>query len=160
MVIMERDVNISMVIEPVFWGDLPEIRIEFNGQTLYHDRLAETLVKDWLLSADLQNRLSVFLLNKRDADTAPGRDKAVKISKLGLENLFFPSISHQSRYRPIYSNGYHDYAEKNGIKVEPVIHSNYLGFNGEWYLEFTWPVFSWIYSIETNDMGWVYEKNI
>lgn len=157
---MERDVIVDLSIEPIFWDDVPEIRIGFNQQILYHDRLSETLTRQWILPAQDQNRLSVFLLNKQDRDSVDGRDKAVVISKIGLEKMFFPSISYQSRYRPEYSPGYYDYALRNDIKVEPVIHSDYLGFNGEWYLDFIWPVFSWIYGVETSDLGWIYGKNI
>ncbi len=157
---MERNVLIDLCIDPIFWDDLPEIHIKFNQDTLYQGYVAEKFIGHWVLPTQDQNRLSVIMLNKRDLDSVDGKDKAVVISKVGLEKLFFPSILYQSRYRPIYSEGYYEYAQKNSIEIQPVIHSNYLGFNGEWYLDFTWPVFSWIYSVETNNLGWVYEKNI
>lgn len=157
---MVRDVKLSLVLDPVFWQDPPAIEIRFNNRELFTGSLVQSQTFDWLLEAQDHNRLSVFLLNKKDSDTQDGRDKAVIVNKIGVEGFYYETFMHQTRYRPDYSDGYYQYAKDHGITVEPVIHSNYLGFNGEWFLEFTWPTFSWIYQLETNGQGWIYEKNI
>ena len=155
-----RDVKVGLTLQPIYWQDYPTIEIKFNGESLFNNALIETTTFDWLLPAKDTNRLSIFLLNKSDRDTINGRDKAVVVNSIRLEELEYPLFMHLSKYQPEYSEGYYQYAEKNNITVEPVIHSNYLGFNGEWFFEFAWPTFSWIYNMATNDEGWVYEKNI
>jgi hypothetical protein len=160
MVTKVRDVKIDLVLEPVYWEDLPEIRIEFNQQILISTPLVSLEKFSWLLPAKDLNRLSVFFLNKHDRDTVNGQDKAVVIKEIALEGLRYSSFMYASQYCPIYSEGYYRYAKKHNIQIEPIIHSNYLGFNGEWFLEFTWPTFTWIYELETSNLGWIYEKNI
>jgi len=155
-----RDVRLELAVDPVYWQDLPEIRIEFNQQVLFNSPLHKPKTFSWIMPAQDLNRLSIFFLNKQDSDTVDQLDKAVVVKAIALEGLQYPSFMHRSRYRPDYSEGYYQYAKEQGITVDPVIHSNYLGFNGEWYLEFTWPTFTWIYETETNNLGWIYEKNI
>ena len=160
MAIAERDVILDLVLQPVFWQDPPAIQILFNDRVLHQDLCDSESEFSWTLPALDHNKLSVFFLNKRESDHRDGQDKAVIIKRIGVEKFFYDSFMRHTRYRPEYSAGYYQYALDRGISVEPIIHSNYLGFNGEWWLEFTWPTFSWIYSLETNNQGWVYEKNI
>ena len=155
-----RDIELGLVLEPLFWADAPEVRIEFNQTVLFDTSLVKTEKFNWLLPAQDHNRLSVFFLNKNDSDTVGNLDKAVVVKEISLEELTYTTFMHRSQYRPEYSLGYYEYARHNNITVEPMINSNYLGFNGEWFLEFTWPTFTWIYETETSGTGWIYEKNI
>ena len=155
-----RDVTLGLTVDPLYWANTPQIRIEFNQEPLFEDSLIKIKKFSWQLPANDTNRLSVFFLNKQDSDTVDNLDKAVIIKEIELEGFRYPSFMHRSQYRPEYSAGYYYYAKENNITVEPVIHSNYLGFNGEWFLQFTWPTFTWIYETETNKLGWIYEKNI
>jgi hypothetical protein len=160
MDIRVRDVKLDITMEPVFWQAPPDIRVEFNREILFSGSLDENKQFGWTLPAEDINRLSVFLTNKTDADCQGDKDKAVIINSVGVEGFHYESFMYNTRYRPDYSDGYYHYAKENNITVEPIIHSNYLGFSGEWFLEFTWPTFSWIYNLETNGLGWIYEKNI
>jgi hypothetical protein len=158
--VIVHDVKLELTIEPVYWADVPQIRIEFNQSLLIEIALTKLERFNWTLPADDVNRLSVFFLNKQDSDTVDKLDKAVIIKEIGIEGFKYPSFLHLSQYCPDYSAGYYNYAKENNLTVEPVIHSNYLGFNGEWFLKFTWPTFTWIYETETKNLGWIYEKNI
>lgn len=157
---MSHDVMLGLLLEPLYWKDTPEIRIEFNNEVLDARQLIKSHQYNWTLPAKDTNRLSVFFLNKTDLDTVDNLDKAVIIKEISIEGLTYNSFLHRSLYCPVYSEGYYNYAKENNIVVDPVIHSNYMGFNGEWYLEFSWPTFEWIYDVETAGLGWVYEKNI
>lgn len=153
-----RNILIDLCLRPVYWNDLPEVKVVFNKTELYHGSMSDEKTFSWELPANDNNRLSIFLLNKTDNDTVDNKDKAVIIERIGIEKFYFKSIMLQSLYKPNYSQGYYDYAKKNNIKVDSIIHSNYLGFNGEWYLDITWPTFLWLHEIE--NLGWIYEKNI
>ena len=155
-----RDVKLALELEPKFWSEKPKVKIKFNQHVLFEDQLSETKKFNWTLPATENNRLSVFLLNKTERDTVGDKDKAVIIKSIGIEGFHYSSFMSQSKYKPIYTNGYYQYAKQNKLSAEPIINSNYLGFNGEWYLEFTWPIYQWIFETETKGMGWIYEKNI
>jgi hypothetical protein len=155
-----RDVKLELVIDPLYWADAPEIQIDFNQVPIVKTTLTKVERFNWIFAANEVNRLSVFFLNKTDNDTVGTLDKAIIIKEIGIEGFKYPSFLHRSQYCPNYSIGYYNYAKENNLTVEPIIHSNYLGFNGEWFLEFTWPTFTWIYETETKNLGWIYEKNI
>ena len=155
-----RDVKLALELEPKFWAEKPKVKIEFNQHVLFEDQLSETKKFNWTLPATENNRLSVFLLNKTERDTVGDKDKAMIIKSIGMEGFHYSSFMLQSKYKQIYTNGYYQYAKQNKLSAEPIINSNYLGFNGEWYLEFTWPIYQWIFETETKGMGWIYEKNI
>ena len=157
---MVRDVKLALELTPVYWQEPVDICIKFNGAELFAVAPDQTIKFDWLLPATDQNRLSIFVANKTDADSQDGKDRAIVVDSIGIEGFYYKSFMHASRYCPEYPDGYYNYAKENNITVEPVIHSNYLGFNGEWFLDFTWPTFTWIYNLETSEMGWIYEKNI
>ncbi len=155
-----RDVKLALELETKFWAEKPRVKIEFNQQVLFEDHLGETKKFNWTLPATENNKLSVFFLNKTERDTEGDKDKAVIIKSIGVEGFHYSSFMLQSKYKPIYTNGYYRYAKENNLSTDPIINSNYLGFNGEWYLEFTWPIYQWIFETETKGMGWIYEKNI
>jgi len=155
-----RDVKLTLELEPKFWAEKPKIKIEFNQHVLFEDYLEETKKFNWTLPATDINRLSVFFLNKTERDTVGNKDKALIIKNVGIEGFHYSSFMLQSKYCPTYTNGYRQHAKENNLSVDTIINSNYLGFNGEWYLEFTWPVYQWIFETETKGMGWIYEKNI
>lgn len=155
-----RDVKLSLEIEPKFWSEKPKIQIKFNDRPLFEGYLGEIKTFDWTLPAEEKNRLSIFFLNKTERDTMGEKDKAAIIKSIGIEGFRYSSFMLQSRYEPIYTKGYNRYAKENNLPTDPIINSNYLGFNGEWYLEFTWPVYQWIFETETKGLGWIYEKNI
>jgi hypothetical protein len=155
-----RDVKLALELEPKFWAEKPKVKIEFNQQVLFEDYLEETKKFNWTLPAKDINRLSVFFLNKNERDTVGNKDKALVIKSVGIEGFHYSSFMLQSKYCPTYTKGYYQYAKENNLSTDPIINSNYLGFNGEWYLEFTWPIYQWIFETETKGMGWIYEKNI
>lgn len=154
------DVILGVTLEPVYWDEQPEVLIQFNSQTLFQGLLDKTTEFNWQLPTQENNRLSIFFLNKKDSDSVANKDKAVIINSVSIEGFKYDSFMYASQYRPSYSDGYYAYAKEHNLSCDPVIHGNYLGFNGEWFLNFTSPVFSWIYNIETKNSGWVYEKNI
>jgi len=160
MVIKVRDVVLELLLEPVFWDEKPEIRIAFNERELYAGHLGQEKKFNWTLPAQDSNRISVFFLNKRKNDTVGDKDKAIIIKSIGLEGLNYKSFLLKSKYQPQYPAGYLSLAKEKNLTTDPVINSNYLGFNGEWWLEFTWPTFLWIFQTETQGLGWIYEKNI
>ena len=156
-----REVPISIVIEPIFWNNPPMVRVGVNRATYYQGELREETDFSWRIDAKDLNTLEVALLNKCDADTIDGKDKALLIKSVSIEGMTLDSFLQKSRYGPEYTAGYYDYAIKNGIIVEEILYGQtYLGFNGLWSLDFAWPTFLWIYQTETQGLGWVYEKNI
>jgi len=88
------------------------------------------------------------LEEKNDTDTQViddkiVNDKAVIVKKIVIEGYEFDNFLDQGVYYPV---------------GRCHLNSNYLGWNGEWRLEFTTPIFTWLH--KTQHLGWIYEKNL
>lgn len=153
-----KDIKLGLVLSPVWWDELPEYRVDFNGVQIAGGFLNKTTTFDWKLPALDKNTLSVHFLNKKDSDTQGDKDKAIVIDKIIIEDFDFYSFIAAGRYTPQYPDGYYRYAKEHNLTVEAVLTQNYLSFNGEWQLNIDWPVFSWIH--QTENLGWLHEVNI
>lgn len=141
-------VKLSVRLNPIYHDDLPLVRIGVPGdiRTLYLDK--PTLF-DFEYIAENNSYLIVEFLNKTINDTDLNRnlDKAVIIEDISFFGISDPKFIWAGVYTPIYP----DY-----IIDQPKTLNNitYLGFNGQWRLDFTMPVFTWIHQIQ--DHGWIY----
>jgi len=153
-----KNVKIGVALEPIWWSKKPELVICLNQMDLFAGMLGQPIDLDWTLPVQDMNRFAIRLCNKEDSDTQDNKDMAIKILQIRIEGFTFDSFQHIAEYRPEYSQGYHEYAIANNLTVDPVIKSNYLGFNGTWSIDFEWPTFTWIHQIE--NLGWIHGKNL
>lgn len=155
------DTNIDISLKPVHWRDFPEIEICWDDDVLFRGELDHEHVKTFNVSGTVgAHRLSVEFYNKNDSDTVVDKnlDKAIIINGVGFESMWFDSFMHSARYWPTYPDAYRRTCEQQGIVLEPSIASNYLGWNGKWVLPVEFPIYTWIH--ETENLGWIYEKNL
>ena len=84
--------------------------------------------------------------------SADDRDMAVVIN-----SVFFQNIDHDfkiySRYRPEYPDLWRTQQLNLGAPCAAEIHSNYLGWNGVWSLDFQVPIYRWCH--QKMGLGWV-----
>jgi hypothetical protein len=70
-------------------------------------------------------------------------DKAVIVKTVNIEGYELADFIYRGRYFP---------------RNRESMAGNYLSWNGEWRLEFTTPIFTWIH--ETQQLGWIYGKKL
>lgn len=153
-----KDIKLGITLSPVYWDELPEFSVAFNDIELEKGFLDCTKQFNWTLPCTDNNVLTVNFLNKKDGDSVNGKDKALVIDQIEIEGFKFYSFLMAGKYTPVYPEGYYEYAKQHGLSTEPVLTQTYLSFNGQWQLNITWPVFSWIH--QTENLGWLYDKNI
>lgn len=153
-----QEIKLGVVLTPVYWAELPEYCIKFNNVTLNQGFLDKTTEFNWVLPASNTNTLSITFLNKKDNDTQENKDKAIVIERIIVEDFSLNSFLYAGDYYPNYPKGYYDYAKEHNLSTEPVVKQTYLGFNGEWKLQISWPTFTWIH--QTENLGWLYGVNI
>lgn len=141
----------SIVVEPVWWQDPPEISVKLAQDVLFSGSLSENhLIKFDYNLPDTTHRLSVEFHNKKDSDTCmqTGKDKAIIVKQIEFFGIVSPKFVWSGLYRPDYPRH---------IKNQPEIleYHNYLGWNGIWYLDFTTPIFTWIH--KTEGLGWIHD---
>jgi len=150
------NVNCCVTLIPVWHKDPPEIMIGVNDDlkpaTLEFDR---NFVFDYQ-SQGLQ-KLQIKLLNKTDSDTVldQGLDKAVIVKQISFFGIRDQKFIWKSQYRPQYSLLWYQQQCELGQQPQEILTStDRLSWNGEWWLEFDLPVFTWIHRVQ--DLGWIY----
>lgn len=134
---------------------VPEVCLRFDDDVLYRGQLPTEKHFEFQTSvlSSGQHRLSLLFDNKDYGEQLNyGKDMAVIVEHVYLENQ--PTdFKIYSQYDPIYPASYRRDKISQGINLEPTVHSNYLGWNGTWYLDIQVPIFYWIH--KTINLGWV-----
>ncbi len=147
-------VNLSLLLKPVWFNAPPTIRISLNGLTENIILDKETWFDYRYMSASTTNRLQIEFYGKTDADTdmVNNKDTAVIIDQIKLNGMSSPKFAWVGVYTPTYPL---HYINDNPTAASILSPFTYMGWNGVWVLEFTVPVFTWIHKIE--GLGWIYD---
>lgn len=74
-----------------------------------------------------------------------------------IQRIDFQSLDHDfkvySRYVPNYPDIWLQQQIASGRQPDREIHSNYLGWNGTWYLDFETPIYQWAH--QRRNLGWL-----
>jgi hypothetical protein len=143
-------------IRPKWHKDLPEIKIFFGEDLLYHEKLCDTkifCIEKMLIFGCYS--ISVEFVNKTNQDTIVGTDldKAVIIESVEFNKITSDRFVWEGLYYPRYDPVWVEQQEKPPAKV--LKYCNYLGWNGVWRLDFTMPIFTWIHQVK--NYGWIYD---
>lgn len=127
---------------------LPEIVLGCNNQQIENITLSPG-AHNLEYNFKLDNGKSKFYIdfkNKQYSEWSENSDMAVEIVNVQFQNLP-DNFNHLSFYVPDYPT------EEEKQKWDSVIHSNYMGWNGRWYLEFETPIYYWLH--QKLDLGWL-----
>jgi hypothetical protein len=147
---MSSNLQFAITLNPVGYDDRwPEFYLKIDEALQDTGVLEKELTYNFDVElSDCPHSIIVGFTNKNDTDTQViddkiVNDKAVIVEKIVIEGYEFDNFLYQGVYYPagrLHSN------------------SNYLSWNGEWRLEFTTPIFTWLH--KTQQLGWIYEKNL
>ena len=144
-------------LRPIWHCEPPEIVVTFNNNIIY----AGMLTTELLLTVDEQLPLgkydiTVEFVNKKDSDSHNGKDKAVIIDSITLNNIVNPKFVWTGIYEPKYPELWKKEQQDLGVVLKPQSSNlNYLGWNGKWTLTIDVPIFTWIHKIQ--NLGWIYD---
>ena len=144
-------VVIDIQIKSIWHDDPPKINIGINNN-IEQIILTDNRAFHYEFVSSETSVLTVELLNKTDADTANGLDKAVMIESVGFFGISDPKFAWAGEYCPDYPEPWYS---QQTIKPESLLKSHtYLGWNGKWTLTFDVPVFTWIHRVQ--NLGWIH----
>ena len=145
---MATNLKFSITIEPVGYDNRwPEYYVKIDNDLQDRGRLTDTATYNFDVTLeDGPHTIAVGFTNKLPDDTVATdnkivADKAVVVRTIIIEGYELADFIYRGRYYP---------------EDRPVMESNYLSWNGEWRLDFTTPIFTWIH--ETQQLGWIYGK--
>lgn len=147
MDMQKNDIKIKLGVSTRMVTTVPEYTIKLDDQVLW--TIADSKRQDFLIVQSVSagtHRLSIEFLNKNYHEIQPpASDMAVIV-----EYVKFQSIDEDfkvySQYQPIYPDDW------DGSK-DKIVHANYLGWNGTWYIDFETPIYPWIH--QRLDLGWL-----
>lgn len=149
--------KIELHISPVYHNEPPLCKVKFSNSIFYKEELTQNKIYFYeeMLTEGTYN-LEISLLNKKNLDTINGKDKAIQIDKIVLNNIESKQFAWQGIYQPIYPEPWANQQKKLGKTLEKFLpYCNYLGWNGTWRLTYSIPIFTWIHKVENH--GWIYE---
>jgi len=147
---IDYPVVIDIHLRSVWHDNPPEINIGINDN-INRIVLTDDQVFHYEFDTDKPVVLTVELLNKTDADTVNGLDKAVIIESVSFFGISDSKFVWAGEYRPEYPEPW----ASQQHELKPLLKNHtYLSWNGKWTLTFTVPVFTWIH--QTQDLGWIY----
>jgi hypothetical protein len=146
-------VDIGIAIKPN-WIDVPPLlRLKIDRETLWNDLLYDK--KDFEFSGTLTkdiHLLEIELYGKPDLDP----HQSLTITDLCFGHTRSQKCVWQGIYNPHYPEPWASQQRSKGVVLEPKLyHTNHLGWNGIWRLEFAVPIFTWIHQVE--NLGWIYD---
>ena len=147
---MATNLKFSLTVEPVGYGDRwPNFYIKIDNVLQDQGTLHKEATYNFdVLLEDGAHTVAVGFTNKLDDDTIATNnkivaDKAIVVKTINIEGYELTDFIYRGRYYP-----------NNREEMS----SNYLSWNGEWRLDVTTPIFTWIH--ETQQLGWIYGKKL
>jgi hypothetical protein len=141
-------VNLSVLIKPIWFNEPPTIKIGLNGITEDITLDKETWFNYNYTSEATTDVLQIEFYGKANNDS----DTAVIIEQVKFNGISNPKFAWAGVYTPDYPL---HYLKDNPTSASTLSPHTYLGWNGIWTLEFTVPVFTWIHKVE--GLGWIYD---
>ena len=129
---------------------LPDICVRVDNEVIVSGPQRHKLGLDIDLELEPgMHRLWVHFLNKNYKESTPTSDMAVIIDRVLFQHLDH-DFKIYSRYCPNYPQ---PWLSQQTQPLETEIHGNYLGWSGQWYLEFETPIYRWIH--QRLNLGWL-----
>lgn len=143
-------VQLDVQLKPIWHNNPPEINIGINDD-INTVILSDNRLFHYEFNTNKPSVLTVELINKTDADTVNGLDKAVIIESVSFFGISDPKFAWAGIYKPEYPEPW----ASQQTDLKPLLKNHtYLGWNGKWTLTFDVPVFTWIHRVQ--NLGWIY----
>lgn len=144
------DIAFDIGLNPIWWRTRPEITYGIDDLTINTIELQNRTKLRMAFPLTKGEHKLWFTFNNKDYDESrldQGLDMAVEIDSVSIEGITVDRFKWAANYYPVYPADYPD-------KQKVIKSATYLGWNGQWELPFTAPVFTWIHQLE--NLGWLY----
>lgn len=146
----EYSVQLSVVLTPRINVTVPEIKVSVPGQ-IRSMALSQTQTLNFDFTAS-EGWLCVDFTNKVYQESTATADMAVIVSSVSFFGITDPKFAWAGVYHPCYPEPWHSQQHPKPPPALP--QQTYLGWNGQWRLDFSLPIFSWMH--QTLSLGWLY----
>lgn len=147
----EYQVQLSLVLEPRINISWPEVTVSVPGQ-VRHTVLGQKQHLDFDFTAS-EGWLCIDFANKIYEQTTATADMAVIVSSVSFFGVTDPRFAWAGVYVPRYPEPW--FSQQNPTPPMAISPQTYLGWNGQWRLDFSMPVFTWMHRVL--NLGWLYD---
>ena len=147
--------HIELKLYSQYTKTVPIITLKFADKIIWQGEIDKTTT----LSFDTEKLLpgnywlAIVFENKDDSEQLLyGKDMMVGVESLRVQN-YDHEFSIYSEYEPKYPEPWYTQQKQAGTTPLPVVHSNYIGWPGEWRIQIGLPVYRWIH-VKTSQ-GWL-----
>ena len=147
--------RIDLTVRVQYMETVPRVRIAFGSHVMWDDLLPDsgTLTFDTPDMPAGTHTLSIKLLNKDESELQRfGQDMMISIDSVRVQR-YDHEFAIYSEYEPEYPEPWYTQQCEAGTEPPRVIHSNYIGWPGEWRLPISLPVYRWIH--QRTSQGWL-----
>jgi hypothetical protein len=144
-------INVTIELHPLIVKTPPLIFLGASDSTVpdYHKLTGPmTIEKSFEFKKSGPHTIILGFTNKNYSECSVDGDMAVIIDSIKFQN-FNHDFKIFSQYFPDYPSDW----RADGHDCPKAIHSNYLGWNGIWVLDFETPIYRWIH--QRLDLGWL-----
>lgn len=131
----------------------PTAGVRFDGNEMYSDIINNTVTIRIIQELTPgEHVLTIEHKNKHPNDS----DTELMIESISFNGITSNKFAWQGVYAPIYPEPWATEQRNSGHALARELTTiTHLGWNGQWTLTFTAPVFTWIHQVE--DLGWIYQ---
>ena len=140
-------VQMAVVLTPKIGIAAPEVQVSVPGYSA--TLVLQQTEKIQLEFVSAVGWLEINFCNKPELD----HDMAVMVDSVEFFGISDPKFVWQGVYRPEYPEPW--YSQQRPVPAPTLPACNYMGWNGQWRLDFGVPVFTWMHQLQ--DLGWIYQ---
>jgi hypothetical protein len=131
----------------------PDVRISLDGDEIHSGTIKKSTVV--CIKGDLEPGQHVLTIEHRNKLPSDPTTELI-IDSISFNGIASPKFVWQGVYTPIYPEPWATEQRNAGRVLAPTVTATtHLGWNGQWSLTFTAPIFTWIHQVE--DLGWIHQ---
>jgi len=141
--------DISITLNP---HNTPTVCLQVNDLIIFNNILVER--RKFNISTELDNCINSLKITLLNMDK--GADHLLEIERIVIDGISTDRMIWEGVYSPIYPEPWASEQRMLGnVLKKSSTGFTVLGWDGNWELTFTAPVFTWIHKLE--NLGWIYD---
>lgn len=153
MSIDSYNLDLTLSVDSCYQQDPPYCQVLLDHQILFDDSITEitTIRYQTTLPANAHT-LKIRYFNKSKQD----HTQAIVIKSIDFNNIQDTKFIWAGEYTPVYPEPWATQQRDQGKELaSTLINTDYMGWEGEWALTFSVPVFTWIHKLK--NFGTIYD---
>jgi hypothetical protein len=145
--------DLALTVDACYQTDPPKCQVLLGKQIIFDNTITEiTTIRYQATLPAAAHVLKIRYHTKSDQDPT----QAITIKSIDFNGVQDPKFIWCGEYTPVYPEPWATQQRDQDITLAPtLINTDYLGWEGEWVLTFSVPVFTWIHKIK--NFGTIYD---